>query len=215
MSRNTAILFYHKLGEVIYAGLAAQVPKLMCGEIEANESYPRLRGDMLRPKAGAGPSAAVAPPARCRFLACSSEVHVVMIPTASSKTLPPIIKQKIQPDSIVDTNSLRAYDVLDVFEFHHLRINHSKTCVDEQNRRNHINGIENFCNQAKRHLRRDNSLPRTPIRGHPQAALPPRHQGVRVALQQPLREPVGRHAHRMVVQTAILSLPMSAPKLLL
>ena len=51
------------------------------------------------------------------------------------------------PDSIVYTDSLGSYDKLDVSGFIHHRINHSKEFAD---RRNHINGIENFWNQAKR-----------------------------------------------------------------
>ena len=38
-----------------------------------------------------------------------------------------------------------------------MRINHSKLFAD---RRNHINGIENFWNQAKRHLRGYNGIPK-------------------------------------------------------
>jgi transposase len=47
--------------------------------------------------------------------------------------------------------------VLDVSEFHHLRINPSKLFADQ---RNNINGIENFWNQAKRRLRGYNGIPR-------------------------------------------------------
>jgi len=39
-----------------------------------------------------------------------------------------------------------------------MRLNHREQFVD---RRTHINGIENFWNQAKRHLRRYNGIPRT------------------------------------------------------
>ena len=39
MNRNTAILFYHKLREVIFAALAAEAPELLAGEIEVDESY--------------------------------------------------------------------------------------------------------------------------------------------------------------------------------
>ena len=49
------------------------------------------------------------------------------------------------------------YDVLDVSEFHHRRVNHSKMIVSK--RGPHINGIENFWNQANRHLRRFNGIP--------------------------------------------------------
>src|SRR3954463_10155836 len=39
VNRNTAMLFYHKLREVIFAALAAETPELMAGEIEVDESY--------------------------------------------------------------------------------------------------------------------------------------------------------------------------------
>ena len=45
----------------------------------------------------------------------------------------------------------------DVSRFTHDRINHSVLFAD---RENHINRIENFWNQAKRHLRRHNGIPR-------------------------------------------------------
>ena len=47
--------------------------------------------------------------------------------------------------------------MLDVSEFRHARINHREQFAD---RGNHINGIENFWNQAKRRLRRYNGIPR-------------------------------------------------------
>lgn len=69
----------------------------------------------------------------------------------------PIIKEKVRPDSIVYTDSLPSYNALDVSEFKHLRINHSKLFAEN---RNHINGIENFWNQAKRHMRKFNGIPK-------------------------------------------------------
>ena len=45
--------------------------------------------------------------------------------------------------------------MLDVSEFKHYRINHSQLFADKQN---HINGIENFWNQAKRHMRKFNGV---------------------------------------------------------
>ena len=58
----------------------------------------------------------------------------------------PIIRCKIRPDSIIYSDSFRSYNALDVSEFKHLRINHSKKFAQEKN---HINGIENFWNQEK------------------------------------------------------------------
>ena len=55
------------------------------------------------------------------------------------------------------SDSLSSYDKLDVSGFIHYRINHSKEFADRQN---HINGIENFWNQAKRVLRKYNGIDR-------------------------------------------------------
>ena len=79
----------------------------------------------------------------------NGRVYTVVVDNAKSDTLMPVIKQKIMPDSIVYTDSLSSYDKLDVSGFIHYRINHSKEFADRQN---HINGIENFWNQAKRVL---------------------------------------------------------------
>jgi len=75
--------------------------------------------------------------------------------------LMPIIEGKVIPDSIVYSDCWRGYNVLDVSEFKHFRINHSKLFAD---RKNHINGIENFWNQAKRHLRKFNGVPKENFR---------------------------------------------------
>ncbi len=58
---------------------------------------------------------------------------------------------------IVYTDSYRSYNALDVTDFHHHRINHSRLFASGNN---HINGIENFWNQAKRVLRKYNGIPK-------------------------------------------------------
>ncbi|EPF54809.1 putative transposase, partial [Neisseria meningitidis 98002] len=85
----------------------------------------------------------------------NGRVYTVVVDNAKSETLLPVIKNKIMPDSIVYTDSLSSYDKLDVSGFIHYRINHSKEFADRQN---HINGIENFWNQAKRVLRKYNGI---------------------------------------------------------
>ncbi|MBG9085661.1 IS1595 family transposase [Neisseria meningitidis] len=67
------------------------------------------------------------------------------------------VRTATEPDSIVYTDCYRSYDVLDVSEFSHFRINHSTHFAERQN---HINGIENFWNRAKRHLRKFNGIPK-------------------------------------------------------
>ena len=47
--------------------------------------------------------------------------------------------------------------MLDIPEFKHYLVNHSQLFADKQN---YINGIENFWNQAKKHMRKFNGVPR-------------------------------------------------------
>jgi transposase len=92
-----------------------------------------------------------------RLLKRGGPVFVLSVKDTKSDTLIAIIAGKVQPDSVVYTDSFRDYDQLDITDFRHMRINHSRLFAD---RGNHINGIENFWNQAKRHLRRYNGIPR-------------------------------------------------------
>ena len=68
----------------------------------------------------------------------------------------PVIKRKTKPDSFVYTDSYRSYNALDVSDFKHFRVNHSKEFTCGKN--NHINGIEKFWNQSKRILRKYNGI---------------------------------------------------------
>ena len=151
VNRNTAILYFQKLRELIAENLVADAPDLMAGEIEVDESY---FGGVRKGKRGRGAAGKIPV---FGLLKRGGRVSPVTIPNARSETLIPIIESKIRPDSIVYTDSFKAYDILDVSDFHHLRINHSKLFAED---RNHINGIENFWNQAKRHLRRYNGIPK-------------------------------------------------------
>ncbi len=80
-----------------------------------------------------------------------------MIPNAKATTVLPIIGEKVKPDSIVYTDGFKGHNALDLSGFRHDRINHSEHCVEQHN---HMNGIENFWHQGKRHLRKFNGIPR-------------------------------------------------------
>jgi transposase len=150
VNRRTAILYYHKLRELIADKLAAEMP-FEVGEIEVDESY---FGGVRKGKRGRGAAGKVMV---FGLLKRAGKVYATMIDDTRSSTLSGIIRQRVKPDSVVYTDSYRSYDVLDVSEFKHFRINHRHGFVD---RSNHINGIENFWNQAKRHLRRYNGIPK-------------------------------------------------------
>lgn len=146
VNKHTAATFFLRLREII----ASKLPSYeLSGEVEADESY---FGGVRKGKRGRGAAGKVAV---FGLLKRGGKVYTAIIPDAKRETLMPIIREKVTPDSIVYTDHFRSYNALDVSEFHHLRINHSELFADAKN---HINGIENFWNQAKRHLRRFNGI---------------------------------------------------------
>ena len=151
---NSAALFYRKLREVIAWHLDMQAEEYFTDEIEVDESY---FGGVRKGKRGRGAAGKVVV---FGVLKRGGKVYTRIVEDTKTKTLLPVIKRKVVPDSIVYTDSHRSYNALDVSDFHHRRVNHSETYVDEKNRRNHINGIENFWNQAKRVLRKYNGIPK-------------------------------------------------------
>lgn len=151
VNRKTAAYYFHRLRELIAKQLEEDSFEVFAGEVELDESYfgGRRKGKRGRGAAGKVPVFGI--------LKRGGKVYTKVIPDASSRTLMPIIEGKIMPDSIVYTDCWRGYNVLDVSDFHHVRINHSKTFAKGYN---HINGIENFWNQAKRHMRKFNGVPK-------------------------------------------------------
>lgn len=149
VNKSTAAYYFHRLREIIYQATEDETP--FAGEVEVDESYfgGRRKGRRGRGAAGKVPVFGL--------LKRGGKVYAKVIPNAKGRTLKTIMDNKIVPDSIVYSDTFSAYNVLDVSEFKHYRINHSKLFAD---RTNHINGIENFWNQAKRHLRKFNGVPK-------------------------------------------------------
>ena len=152
VNKNTAQLFFHRLRELIAQKQDSMI--VFEGEVEA-ESY---FGGKRKGKRGRGAAGKVPV---FGLLKRGGKVFAELISDAKSKTLMPIIKEKVTPDSIVYTDSLPSYNALDISEFKHVRINHSRLFAEN---RNHINGIENFWNQAKRHMRKFNGVPKKNFR---------------------------------------------------
>jgi transposase len=151
VNKSTGAYYFLRLREIIALELEAEADDVFGGEIEVDESYfgGRRKGKRGRGSAGKIPVFGL--------LKRGGRVYTKIIPNAASATLMPIIKRKVVPDSIVYSDCWRGYNVLDVSEFKHFRINHSKLFADKHN---HINGIENFWSQAKRHMRKFNGVPR-------------------------------------------------------
>jgi transposase len=149
VNRKTAAYYYHRLREIIYQAIDDE--GVFSGEVEVDESYfgGHRKGKRGRGAAGKVPVFGI--------LKRRGKVYTKVISDTQSNTLMGIIQNKVVPDSIVYTDGYKSYNVLDVSEFKHYRINHSQLFADKHN---HINGIENFWNQAKRHMRKFNGVPR-------------------------------------------------------
>jgi transposase len=151
VNRKTAAYYFQRLRELIAAHTEQAAHEAFDGEIEVDESY---FGGVRKGKRGRGAAGKIPV---FGLLKRGGKVYTAMIPNAKTETLLPIITRKVIPDSIVYTDCWRGYNALDVTDFHHYRINHSKIFADKKN---HINGIENFWNQAKRHMRKFNGVPK-------------------------------------------------------
>jgi transposase len=145
VNKTTAAYYFHRLRVLIYEASEDQTP--LRGEFEVDESYFGGKRKGIRGRGARGKVPVFG------LLKRGAKV----ISDAKSATLMPIMQETILPDSIVYTDCFSSYNVLDVSEFKHYRINHSEVFTDKTN---HINGIENFWNQAKRHMRKFNGIPR-------------------------------------------------------
>jgi len=115
---NTVMLLYRKIRQVIIENLPDIAPEQ--GEIEADESY---FGGVRKGKRGRGATGKVPV---FGILKRGGKVYTKMVADTKTQTLFDALKSKFLPDSVVYTNSYQSYDILDVSDFKHCRINHSK-----------------------------------------------------------------------------------------
>ena len=127
--RNIAAYYFLRLREIIAYELEAESEAMFGGEIEVDESY---FGGKRKGKGKRGQGAAGKIPV-FGLLKSGGKVYTKIIPDASGATLIPIIERKVVADSIVYSDCWRGYNVLDVSDFHHFRINQSKFFVDRHN----------------------------------------------------------------------------------
>jgi hypothetical protein len=94
VNRNTAILFYHKLRELIADNLAAEAPDLMAGEIEIDESY---FSGVRKGKRGRGAAGKIPV---FGLLKRGGKAYAIIIPNARTETLYPSLKAKSNPTAL-------------------------------------------------------------------------------------------------------------------
>lgn len=100
---KTAAYFFHRLREIIAAKTEGNA--LLSGAFEVDESY---FGGTRKGKRGRGAAGKVPV---FGILKRGGKVYTQIIPDAASQTLMPIIRDKIQPDSIVYSDCWRGYNV--------------------------------------------------------------------------------------------------------
>jgi transposase len=150
--RNTAALFFTKLRTLIARHQDEQLRQVFDGEVDRRKYF----GGVRKGKRGRGAAGKVAV---FGLLKRGGKVYAQMIANCRRATLVPIIRKRVKPDSVVYSDTFASYATLSAEGYYHVRIDHEKHLIDSQGR--HINGIENFWNQAKRHLRRFNGVPKT------------------------------------------------------
>ena len=130
VNKSTASYYFHRLRELIFKAVEDETP--FSGEIEVDESY---FGGKRKGKRGRGAAGKVPV---FGLLKRGGKGYTKIIPNAKATTLMPIMQERITPDSVVYTDCLSSYNVLDVSCFKHYRINHSELFAD---RKNHVNGV--------------------------------------------------------------------------
>ena len=122
--RNSAALYFHKLRQCIAAHMAEVEPELAV--FECDESY---FGGVRKAKRGRGAAGKV-----CVFgiLKRGGRVYALPVADATSSTLLTDLKTKVLADSVVYTDSLASYNVLDIAGFKHRRVNHSRSFVNQR-----------------------------------------------------------------------------------
>jgi transposase len=141
VNKMTAAYYYHRLRELIYQATFDATP--FAGEIEVDESYFGGQRPGEVPMFG--------------LLKRDGKVYAMVVAAAKAAPLLPVLKERVAPDSIVYGDVLPGDNVLAVAGFRHQRVNQASLFAEGKH---HFNGVENFWNQAKRHLRKFNGVPK-------------------------------------------------------
>ena len=165
LNRNTVNRFYRGLRERILVACEAQRP--LFGIVEVDESFfgaRRVKGRRGREAYGKTVVFGI--------FERQGQVYTEIVPDCSRPTLQGIIRGRVDPSTVINSDGWGGYNGLVDLGYGHFRVEHSK---DEfANGTVHINGIEGFWGLAKVRLAKFRPPP---------AHLPPAPQGKRMAIQ--------------------------------
>ncbi len=125
------------------------------GDIEVDESY--FGGRRIKGKRGRG---AYGKTPVFGILQRGGKVYTEIVPNCAKGTLQGIIRGKVDPDSVIHSDSWRGYNgLVDLGYKKHYRVHHGKN--EFANKKTHINGIESFWSFAKRRLMKFHGVPQS------------------------------------------------------
>lgn len=154
LNRNTINRYFNIFRNLIFAHQHSEKDKFI-GVIEVDESYfgpSRLRG---RPGPRKRGRATLKQPV-FGIYERHGRVYTEVVPNCSAKTLQGIIRGRVNPESVINTDGWRGYDgLVDVGYDKHFRINKSQHFASHGV---HINGIEAFWSFTKRRLTKFNGV---------------------------------------------------------
>ena len=152
LNRNTVNRYLYLIRKRI-AELCEQASPFQ-GEIEVDESYfgaKRVKGKRGRGAGGKTPVFGI--------LQRKGNVYTEIVPDCARKTLQAIIRGRVEPDSVIHSDSWRGYNgLVDLGYKKHYRVHHSNN--EFARGKNHINGIESFWSFAKRRLMKFHGIPK-------------------------------------------------------
>jgi transposase len=146
LTRKTVTTIFLKIRERIAEECERESP-LSSGEVEVDESYfgaRRVRGKRGR---GAGGKTIV-----FGLLKREGRVYTEIVPDCKKVTLQAIIRGRVAPEAVINSDGWRGYDgLVDVGYAKHFRVNHGQG--EFVRGTHHVNGIESFWSYAKHRLR--------------------------------------------------------------
>jgi transposase len=120
----------------------------LSGEVEVDECYfgaRRVRGKRGRGASGKTPVFGL--------LKRRGKVYTEIVPDCSKATLQAIIRGRVSPEAVINSDGWRGYDgLVDVGYAKHFRVHHGKN--EFARGTHHINGIESFWSFAKHRLQK-------------------------------------------------------------
>lgn len=142
--------------------MIADIPDIFEGTVEVDETYlggqkkNKRKNQLLKEKEISGESKrgfGTTKQPVFAILARSGRVFARLVNDVEAKNLIPIIEKKVKKDSIVCSDTRRAYTGLATRGYVHRTVKHKeKEYVNKYNKSNHINGLEGFFGYLKRQL---------------------------------------------------------------